>query len=65
MKKGTPKKIYTYTEREIARVAGVSVGAVRVAKARRTMVPNNLRSVAGYIMEHWLRTMLRKGKGKR
>jgi len=64
MKKGIPKKIYTYTERDIARVAGVSLGAVRVAKARRKMVPNDLRSVAGYIIEHWLKTMLRKGKGK-
>jgi hypothetical protein len=63
MKKGKPKKIYAYTERDIARVAGVSIGALRVAKARRKIVPNNLRSVAFYIVEHWLKTMLRKGKG--
>ena len=64
MKKGIPKKIYTYTERDIAKVAGVSIGAVRVAKARRKMAPHDLRSVAGYILEHWLKTMLKKGKGK-
>jgi hypothetical protein len=63
MKKGKPKKIYTYSERDIARVAGVSIGALRVAKARRKIVPNNLRSVAAYIIEHWLKTMLRKSKG--
>ena len=63
MKKGKARKIYTYTERDIARVAGVSVGAVRVAKARRKMMPNDLRSVAVYVVEHWLRKMLRKGKG--
>ena len=34
MKKGETKKIYTYTDRDIARVAGVSMGAVRVARAR-------------------------------
>jgi hypothetical protein len=64
MKKGEPKKIYTYTDRDIARVTGVSIGAVRVAKARRKMVPNDLRSVASYIIEHLLKTMLRKGKAK-
>jgi hypothetical protein len=64
LKKGKPKKIYTYTERDIARVAGVSIGALRVAKVRQKIAPNDLRSVAGYIMEHWLKTMLRKGKGK-
>jgi hypothetical protein len=63
MKKGMPKKIYTYTERDIARVAGVSIGALRVAKARRKIVPNDLSSVSIYIIEHWLRTMQRKGKG--
>jgi len=63
MRKGMPKKIYTYTERDIARVAGVSIGALRVAKARRKIVPNDLSSVAVYIIEHWLRTMQRKGKG--
>jgi hypothetical protein len=64
LKKGKPKKIYTYTERDIARVAGVSIGALRVAKVRRKIVPNDLKSVAGYIMEHWLKTMLRRSKGK-
>ncbi len=63
MKKGKSRKIYTYTERDIARVAGVSIGAVRVAKARRKMMPNDLRSVAVYIVGHWLKKMLRKGKG--
>lgn len=62
MKKGMPKRIYTYTERDIARAAGVSIGALRVAKVRRKIVPNNLRSVAVYIIEHWLKTMQRKGK---
>jgi len=62
MEKGKSRKIYTYTERDIARVAGVSVGAVRVAKARGKMMPNDLRSVAVYIVEHWLKKMLRKGK---
>jgi hypothetical protein len=33
MKKGKPKKAYAYTDRDIARVAGVSIGAVRAAKA--------------------------------
>lgn len=63
MEKGKSRKIYTYTERDIARVAGVSIGAVRVAKVRKKMVPNDLRSVAVYIVEHWLKKMLRKGKG--
>jgi hypothetical protein len=62
MKKGEPKKIYTYTERDIARVAGVSIGALRVAKVRRKIVPNDLRSVSVYIIEHWLKTMQRKSK---
>jgi hypothetical protein len=63
MKKGMPKKIYTYTERDIARVAGVSIGALRVAKARRKIAPNDLRSVAVYIVEHQLKTMKMKRKG--
>jgi hypothetical protein len=63
MKKDKSRKIYTYSERDIARVAGVSIGAVRVAKVRKKMVPNDLRSVAVYIVEHWLKKMLRKGKG--
>jgi len=46
MKKGEPKKINTYTDRDIARVAGVSAGAVRVAKARRKIVVNDLRSIS-------------------
>jgi len=62
MKKGEVKKIYTYTERDIARIAGVSIGAVRVAKARRKIVPNDLRSVSVYIIEHWLNMMKRKRK---
>ena len=62
MKKGETKKIYTYTERDIARVAGVSIGALRVAKVRRKIVPNDLRSVSVYIIEHWLKTMQRKTK---
>ena len=62
MKKGAVKKIYTYTERDIARIAGVSMGAVRVAKARRKIVPNDLRSVSVYIIEHWLKMMTRKRK---
>ena len=63
MKKGTPKKIYTYTERDIARMAGVSINALRVAKVRRKIVPNDLRSVAVYIVEHWLKKMQRQAKG--
>jgi len=62
MKKGAVKKIYTYTERDIARIAGVSIGAVRVAKARRKIVPNDLRSVSVYIIDHWLKMMTRKRK---
>jgi hypothetical protein len=62
MKKGKPKRIYTYTERDIARVAGVSIGALRVAKVRRKIVPHDIRSVAVYIIEHWLRKMERKSK---
>ncbi len=65
MRKSKPKKTYTYTERDIARVAGVSIGALRVAKVRKKIVTNDLRSVAVYIVEHWLKTMLRKGKGKK
>jgi len=65
MRKSKPRKIYTYTERDIARVAGVSIGALRVAKVRKKIVPNDLRSIAVYIVEHWLKTMLRKGKGKK
>ena len=62
MKKGETKKIYTYTDRDIARVAGVSMGAVRVAKTRGKILANDLRSVSVYIIEHWLKTMQRKGK---
>jgi len=62
MKKGETKKIYTYTDRDIARVAGVSIGAVRVAKVRRKILANDLRSVSVYIIEHWLKTMQRKGE---
>jgi hypothetical protein len=63
MKKGEVKKTYTYTERDIARVAGVSINALRVAKFNRKIVPKDLRSVAVYIVEHWIKTMKRKGKG--
>jgi hypothetical protein len=63
MKKGEVKKIYTYTERDIARVAGVSTGALRVAKGRGSIAPNDLRSVSVYIIEHWLKMMKRKRKG--
>ena len=62
MEKGETKKIYTYTDRDIARVAGVSIGAVRVAKVRRKILANDLRSVSVYIIEHWLKTMQRKGE---
>jgi hypothetical protein len=62
MKKGEVKKIYTYTERDIARVAGVSTGALRVAKVRGKITPNDLGSVSVYIIEHWLNTMKRKKK---
>jgi hypothetical protein len=62
MKKGEPKKIYTYTERDIARAAGVSIGALRLAKFRRKIVPKDLKNVAVYIVEHWLKTMQKKGK---
>jgi hypothetical protein len=63
MKRVKPKKIYTYTEQDIAKVAGVSIGALRVAKVRKKIVPNDLKSVAVYILEHWLKTI--PGKGKR
>ena len=62
MKKGEAKKIYTYTERDIARVAGVSTGALRVAKVRGRIRPNELGSVSLYIIEHWLKMMERKRK---
>jgi len=62
MKKSETKKIYTYTDRDIARVASVSIGAVRVAKVRRKILANDLRSASVYIIEHWLKTMQRKGK---
>jgi len=62
MKKGETKKIFTYTDRDIARVAGVSMGAVRVARTRRKILANDLRSVSVYILEHWLKTMQRKGE---
>ena len=62
MKKGETKKIYTYTDRDIARVAGVSMGAVRVAKTRGKILANDLRSVSVYIIEHWLKTMQRKSE---
>ena len=62
MKKVKAKNIYTYTERDIAKVAGVSIGALRVAKVRRKIVPNDLKSVAVYILEHWLKTIPRRGK---
>jgi adenine-specific DNA methylase len=62
MKRGETKNIYTYTDRDIARVAGVSIGSVRVAKARGKILANDLRSVSVYIIEHWLKTMQRKGK---
>jgi hypothetical protein len=61
MKEGKPKKIYTYTDRDVARAAGVSIGAVRVARARRKIVASDLRSVSVYIIEHWLKTIRRKG----
>ena len=63
MKKGEVKKIYTYTERDIARAAGISIGALRVAKVRRKITPNDLRSVAIYIVEHQLRRVKMKGRG--
>jgi hypothetical protein len=62
MKKGIPKSVYTYSDRDIAKVAGVSIGAMRVAKARRKITPKDLRSVTFYIMEHWLKSMQKKGK---
>jgi hypothetical protein len=63
MKKVKSKNIYTYTERDIAKVAGVSIGALRVGKVRRKIVPNDLKSVAVYIVEHLLKRIPRKGKG--
>jgi hypothetical protein len=53
-------EIYTYTDRDIARVAGVLIGAVRVARARRKIVASDLRRVSLYIIEHWLKIVRRK-----
>lgn len=63
MKKGMPRKVYSYTDRDIARIAGVSIGALRLAKFRKKLVPNDLRSVVVYVMEHWLKKMKGKKKG--
>ena len=62
MKESKSKKIYTYTEWDIARIAGISIGALRVAKVRKKIVPKDLKSVAIYIVEHWLKTIKMKDK---
>jgi len=51
---------YGYTEREIAKIAGVSIGAFRVAKSRRAVNPANLRSAIQYVVEHWIRRIRRE-----
>lgn len=55
MKKGGVKKHYDYTEHDIAKIAGVSIRSLRVAKVRKTINPSDLRSVVQYVVEHWLR----------
>lgn len=54
MKKGETKCSFFYIEKDIAKVAGVSMGAYRVAKTRGKINPANLRSVAGFILTHWI-----------
>jgi len=54
MKKGEIKYGFVYAEKDIAKVAGISMGAYRVAKTRGKINPANLRSVAGFILTHWI-----------
>jgi len=61
MKKGEIKNRYSYTEEEIARAAGISVRALRVAKARKVIVPSDLKSVIQYVVEHWIRQIRTAG----
>lgn len=62
MKRGEVKHNFSYTERDIARIAGVSMGAYRVAKVRGKINPASLRSVAGYIFTHWVSTLTKERK---
>jgi hypothetical protein len=54
MKKGESKNLFNYKEKDIAKVAGISMGAYRVAKTRGKINPANLRSVAGFIFTRWV-----------
>jgi hypothetical protein len=60
MKKGEIKYMFSYKEKDIARIAGVSMGAYRVAKVRGKIKPENLRSVAGFIFQHWVSTICKE-----
>ena len=64
MKKGETKYLFSYKENDIARVAGVSMGAYRVAKARGRINPADLRSVAGFILQRWVAAMCKNGGKK-
>lgn len=54
MKKDEKKFTFSYEEADIAKVAGISMGAYRVAKTRGKINPGELRSVAGFIFLHWV-----------
>jgi len=63
MKKGEIKYTFSYKEKDIAKVAGISMGAYRVAKVRGKINPANLRSVAGFIFQRWVATMCKNEEG--
>lgn len=60
MKKGEIKHHYLYKEKDIAEIAGISMGAFRVAKTRGKINPASLRSVAGFILTHWVATLTKE-----
>ena len=60
MKKGEIKFAFTYQEKDIAQAAGISMGAYRVAKARGKINPGDLRSVAGFIFQHWVSIIIKE-----
>lgn len=64
MKKGEIKCSFFYKEKDIAKVAGVSMGAYRVAKSRGKINPADLRSVAGFIFQRWVVAMCKNEGGQ-